>query len=710
MKRIQLLSARLANQIAAGEVVERPASVVKELLENSLDAGATSVEIDVEQGGVKLLRIRDNGSGIAKEDLPLSLSRHATSKITDLSDLEAVCTLGFRGEALASISSVSRLTLTSNTGDDAGWQVYTEGRDMETFVKPAAHETGTTLEVRDLFFNTPARRKFLRTEKTEFSHIEEVVKRQALSRFDVAFVLQHNQRKVHNLRPATTQQEKERRIALVLGKTFMENCLYVSHGPVMESVGGMTLWGWVALPTFSRSQADQQYFFVNGRVIRDKLVAHAIKQAYHDVLYHGRHPAFVLYLDIDPAVVDVNVHPTKHEVRFRDGRLVHDFIFRTLHKALADVRPQDQLASNAGRNESLGTQGALTTAQVIPTPRTSQARTDSSAVNRAESESSQENNMPLQQNRLKIPEQSGSEQSGYTPSTVPTETLTTEANKPTEAPVGAVKSLFQRAVPTSNSQGSFQGSTDSRVAAQQVSEQLEAYGELHKTAQESHDSKQLARDFSPLTATPPLSTGVQAQTTESDIPPLGFALAQLKGVFILAESAEGLVIVDIHAAHERITYESLKRAYDEENIVSQPLLVPLSFTVSGREADCAEQHAAEFEHFGFHVGRTGIENLVVRQIPALLKQSDVEQLVKDVLADFIEYGTSNRIIEARNQLLSTMACHGSVRANRQLSIQEMNTLLRDIERTERSGQCNHGRPTWVSQSLKAVDKLFLRGR
>ncbi|WP_339618204.1 DNA mismatch repair endonuclease MutL, partial [uncultured Marinimicrobium sp.] len=347
MSRIQLLNPRLANQIAAGEVVERPSSVIKELLENSLDAGATRVEVDVEDGGVKLMRVRDNGGGIDKSDLPLALSRHATSKIRELDDLEAVATLGFRGEALASISSVARLTLTSNTSDEsAGWQVTAEGRDMQAELAPAAHPKGTTVEVRDLFFNTPARRKFLRTEKTEYNHLDDVIKRQALSRFDVAFTLRNNNRAVYSWREAGTQIERERRVAQVCGPAFMEQALHID---IERS--GLRLWGWVAQPSFNRSQADLQHFYVNGRAIRDKLVGHAVRQAYQDVLYHGRHPAFVLYLEVDPSTVDVNVHPTKHEVRFRDNRRVHDFIFSSLHHALAQVRPGDRLESETDAPE-----------------------------------------------------------------------------------------------------------------------------------------------------------------------------------------------------------------------------------------------------------------------------------------------------------------------------------------------------------------------
>ena len=608
MSRIQLLNPRLANQIAAGEVVERPASVVKELLENSLDAGATKVELDVEAGGVKLIRIRDNGGGIDKDDMPLAMSRHATSKIRDLEDLECVASLGFRGEALASISSVARLTLTSATAEgDSGWQVSCEGRDMQATLAPAAHPRGTTVEMRDLFFNTPARRKFLRTEKTEFNHLEEVVKRLALSRYDVGFQLRHNNKVVHSLPPAANQLEQERRLSRVCGPAFLENALRID-----AEASGFKLWGWVALPTFSRSQADMQHFFVNGRMIRDRLVAHAVKQAYRDVLFHGRHPAFVLYLELDPAVVDVNVHPTKHEVRFRDGRSVHDFIFRNLHRLLAEVRPADQV--NAAQLER------------------------------------------------------GDEMPAFAPQQSP---INFASNRP----------AFEQAP----------------VSERAVREQVAGYGALQsrESPASAFASRQAASDF----------TG-----QEEEVPPLGYALAQLKGVYILAENAQGLVLVDIHAAHERITYERMKNARDTERIRSQPLLVPMSIAVSEREAACAESSSEMFGELGMKVERAGEESLVVRELPVLLANSDVEQLVRDVLSDFMEYGSSDRMLAHVDEILSTMACHGSVRANRRLSIPEMNALLRDMEATERSGQCNHGRPTWVQVSLPELDKWFLRGR
>ncbi|MBC6905819.1 DNA mismatch repair endonuclease MutL [Saccharophagus sp. K07] len=604
MSRIQLLSPRLANQIAAGEVVERPASVIKELMENSLDAGATQLDVEIEGGGVKLMRVRDNGGGIAKEDLPLALSRHATSKIRDLDDLEAVATLGFRGEALASISSVSRLELISRTAEqDCAWSVKVEGRDMEAEISPAAHPCGTTVEVRDLFFNTPARRKFLRTETTEYARIEEVVKRLALVNFRAGFSLKNNGRVVHSWRPALETVEQQRRAAQICGPAFMENAIYVDF-----ERAGLHLWGWVALPTFSRSQADLQHFYVNSRAIRDKLVTHAVRQAYQDVLYHGRHPAYVLFLSLDPAAVDVNVHPTKHEVRFRDSRLVHDFLFSSLHKALADVRP-DTVSTSA-----------------------------------------------------------------------PVAKLTAVADTP--APVQApFRFSYDRHEPAP-ARPSFNFD---------VAEQIQTYQSL-------------------ITPRPSLVPREEPESAEEQIPPLGFAIAQLKGIYILAENAHGLVLVDMHAAHERITYERMKCQYDQNGVQSQPLLVPRSMAVSEREANYAENNIDVFTQLGFVIERAGPESLLVRQVPVLLNRADVETLVRDVLADLIEHGQSQRIKSEMNSVLGTMACHGSVRANRKLTIPEMNALLRDMESTERSGQCNHGRPTWVQLSLGQLDSLFMRGQ
>lgn len=613
MSQIKLLSPRLANQIAAGEVVERPASVIKELVENSLDSGASRIDVDVEAGGVKLMRVRDNGAGIEHEDMPLALSRHATSKIIELDDLERVGTLGFRGEALASISSVSRLSIVSNTEQQgAGWKAETEGREMDVSVSPAPHPRGTTVEVRDLFFNTPARRKFLRAEKTEFGHLEEVIKRQSLSRFDIGFHLRHNGKVIHALKPCASQLECERRVASVCGPAFMQNALHID-----TEVAGLRLWGWVALPTFSRSQSDLQHFFVNGRVIRDKLVSHAVRQAYRDVLFHGRHPAFVLYLELDPSIVDVNVHPTKHEVRFRDGRTVHDFLFRSLHRLLADVRPDAQQMPAQ----------AMDTAAV------------SSGVTVGEFQGQE--TMPLRQH----------------------------------SPSGS-----------------------------QVRDNIAGYAQLYSQPPSQTFSGSSNRNF-----TPPLAEPAE-RPDGGEIPPLGYALAQLKGIYILAENQQGLVLVDMHAAHERITYERMKTARQSGGIQTQPLLVPESIAVSQREADCADQHKLVFDGLGLGLERAGPESLIVREVPIILQGSNVEQLVRDVLSDLLEHGSSDRIQAHIDEILSTMACHGSVRANRSLTIPEMNALLRDMEATQRSGQCNHGRPTWTQMGLDELDKLFLRGQ
>ena len=641
-RRIKKLSPRLANQIAAGEVVERPASVVKELIENSIDAGASQVDIDIEGGGVKLMRVRDNGGGVDKDDLPLALSRHATSKIHILDELEAVASLGFRGEALASISSVARLAMTSNNGSgDMAWCAKAEGREMEATLSPAAHPQGTTVEVRDLFFNTPARRKFLRTEKTEYNRIEENLKKQALSQFDLGFSLKNNGRVVHSWRPATSQAEKERRVAQICGPVFIENSLHVD----IEHTG-LRLWGWVALPTFSRSQADLQHFFVNGRAIKDRLVSHAIRQAYQDVLYHGRHPAFVLYLELDPATVDVNVHPTKHEVRFRDNRLVHDFLFRSLHKVLADVRPDDKLAPT-GNVSSIQSE----------TP-------DSLAI----------------QNPLSFKRSAD----GFT---------------------GAASGNSAAAGNNDNAQGSSQGYLNSQsgkipvgsYATAAVAEKISSYAALLNPANGQSSSGQANYD-------------TQGGSSDSEVPPLGYAVAQLKGIYILAENQEGMVVVDTHAAHERITYEKMKLDFDANTVQSQPLLVPQSVAVSEKEASCVEESEEIFSALGFIVERAGPESILLRQVPVILSQSNVESLLRDVLSDIIEFGSSERIRHSINEILSTMACHGSVRANRKLSIPEMNALLRQMEATERSGQCNHGRPTWAVMSLADLDKLFMRGQ
>jgi len=595
--RIRQLSTRLSNQIAAGEVVERPSSVVKELLENSIDAQSTRIDIDLESGGTRLIRIRDNGIGIHSDDLGLALSRHATSKIADFDGLESVATLGFRGEALASVASVARMSLTSNVSERAedGWRISVSGENQHAEVTPIPHPRGTSVEVRDLFYNTPARKKFLRTERTEFQRIEDVVRKISLSHPGVTININHNGKSVRHYMAGWPDEKSSHRVSSVFGKQFIENAIEIED----EDPGsGMSLKGWIGLPAFSRSQADQQYFYVNDRIVRDKLISHAVKQGYQDVLYHGRQPVFALFLSLDPRFVDVNVHPTKHEVRFRESRQVHDFLFRAINRALAEVRPGD---------------------------------------------SDIEPNHPETDTRPPL-------QSGI----------------------------------SFRSHGGGRNPTSIR-------EQTALYGSL-------------------IENTPGSEAKVTLEDDEGEIPALGYAIAQLHGRYILAQNTQGLVIVDMHAAHERITYERMKRALDNEGLKVQPLLVPVSISLSEKECTAAEDYRQELLALGFELQRASDESIVVRAIPAMLDGTGAENLIRDVLADLIEYGSIVRIERHRDEILSTMACHGSVRANRSLTIPEMNALLRDMEETERSGQCNHGRPTWAVQSISELDNLFLRGR
>jgi DNA mismatch repair protein MutL len=587
---IRVLPEQLVHQIAAGEVVERPSSVVKELVENSLDAGAASIEIEVEGGGATLVRVRDDGAGIAADELALALARHATSKIGSIDDLEAVRTLGFRGEALPSIASVSRVKMVSRPQDAPVAQAVTAVDGAVSGPAPQAHPRGTTVEVRDLFFNVPARRKFLRAERTELGQVERLVERLALSRFDVGFRLMSARRVLADYPPARDERGRDVRVAAVLGDEFIRHALKLDH-----EGAGMRLRGWFCLPTYARSQADQQHFFLNGRPLRDKLVASAVRLAYRDVLYHGRHPAYVLYLDMDPARVDVNAHPQKLEVRFRDPGLVHDFIFRTLERALAETRPAQAAAVD------------------IPAARFDQ--------------------------RMGLP------------------------------------------------------STERHTSA------LDLYGTLAGGV----------REVAP--AVPGASVAVAepesgAAGTEH---PLGYAIAQLHGIYILAQAQGGLVLVDMHAAHERTTYERLKSALGAQRVASQPLLVPVPLAVSAAEADEAEAHGRLFDELGIELSRSGPTQLLVRAMPALLPSADPAALVRDMLADLREQG-SGGARQALERALGTMACHQAVRANRRLTVPEMNALLREMETTLRADQCVHGRPTWSFVSLEDLDRLFLRGR
>lgn len=599
---IRVLPSHLVNQIAAGEVVERPASVAKELIENSLDAACTRVEIDLEQGGIKRLRVRDDGVGIPAEQLLLALSPHATSKVGELSDLEAVATLGFRGEALPSIASVSRLTLTSRAeGAETGFEVAVDGDGALGIPSPAAHPRGTTVDVRDLFYNTPARRKFLRTEKTELGHLDQVVRRIALARPELGLVLRHNGRTLLRLTPAGDDPGQLRqRLASLVGEAFAEQALWLD-----EQAVDLRLHGWVLRPAFSRSQPDQQHFYVNGRMVRDKLVTHAVRQAFSDLLHHSRHPAYVLFLTLPPRLVDVNVHPAKHEVRFREGRQVHDFIFRGLSRRLAAGA-----LAQAGAGE-----------QVI-------------------------------------------------------------------LPSGG--SLPGAGLPSWNVSPRPSVPVPGRLALG-VAESATGYGPWTG-----------AQEAGPAAAGPPSEGG--------EPPPLGFALAQLHGVYLLAQSADGLILVDIHAAHERIGYEGLKAAWGAGGVTRQPLLVPVTVQVSPREADLLDAHLEALAQSGLVVDRLGPDTLRIREVPSLLQGADLERLLRDLLSDLAVQGSSERVADTVNGILATMACHGAVRANRRLGLAEMNALLRAMERIERADQCNHGRPTWVRVTLGELDRLFSRGR
>ncbi len=587
MKRIQRLTPLLANQIAAGEVIERPASVVKELVENSLDANATQIDIDIEQGGARLIRVRDNGHGIHPDDIALALSRHATSKIFSSNDLTQIHTLGFRGEALASIASVSRLTLKSAIAAQSGCQVSMAG-DTTPQLLPAAHPQGTTVEISDLFFNTPARRKFLRAEKTEFDHIDELIKRIALSAFNVGITLKHNQRLVRDYFPILAKTRANERLAALCGMNFVEHALHI------EAEGaGMQLSGWIAEPSFSRSQSDLQYFYVNGRMVRDKVVMHALKTAYHDVLYRDRYAAYILFLEIAPADVDVNVHPTKHEVRFRQRHVVHDFLLLSVQDALKNTRPGDASCQHTH---------------------------------------------------------------------APTTTATTATH----------------------------------------------------TVNESHMHFATASKAQPPQAVMAVYRDLQTPTQEEAAAfaeaPLGYALGQLHGIYILAENKQGLVMVDMHAAHERILYEKMKTAYAKKDMAMQQLLVPLTLTLSERETDCVQQSTDFFAQLGFEVQRLGKTSIAIRAVPIMLAQGPIAQLVRDIITDLSQHGVSARAETAVHRLLGTLACHHAVRARHPLTQPEMNALLRAMEKTNHSGQCNHGRPTCVQYSLDELDKLFLRGR
>lgn len=608
---VQRLPPQLVNQIAAGEVIERPAAVVKELVENALDAAASQIEIAVEGGGKRLIRVRDNGLGMGCEDLRLAVGRHATSKIREPTDLEHIVSLGFRGEALPSIASVARLRLTSRGRDDEhGWRLELSGGEMLDQVAPAAHPPGTSVEVRDLFHNMPGRRKFLRTNQTELRHIQALVKRVALSRPEVGFELHCHGRRNVQVAAARTQEGQQARLAELLGREFVGQALALD-----SAAAGLTLRGWLGLPTVARAQTDLQYLYLNGRMIRDRLAGYAIRRAYGDRLYKERHPAYVLHLGMDPAEVDVNVHPTKYEVRFREPRLVYDFLAHQIHRALAhpDAAERDERSPPP---EHSGLPAAHEKRSAYRPPQQSSMRFAAG-------------------NAAKLYADCGEVRGG-------------------------------------NNQGEGSDGLPSPRALPQ------------------HPSPAPAEDI--------------------DIPPLGYALAQLHGIYVLAEDAAGLILVDMHAAHERIVYEQLKGELDRDGLSGQPLLVPLRVAVTPAEADAAEEFGGLFERLQLEVDRAAPDVLLVRRTPALLQQVDIATLVRDILSGLLTHGASGQLEAVINQMLATMACHGSVRGQRRLTVAEMNALLRDMEQTPSIGQCNHGRPTWTRLALADLDRLFLRGR
>ncbi|MBB6135702.1 DNA mismatch repair protein MutL [Massilia aurea] len=636
---IQQLPDQLISQIAAGEVVERPSAVVKELLENALDAGSTTITIRLEEGGVKRIAITDNGRGIAPEQLPLALSRHATSKIASLSDLENVGTLGFRGEALASIASVASVRVTSRTANAA--HAFEIVGSHEGVVAPSSGACGTTIDVQDLYFNTPARRKFLKSEQTEYAHCAEVVRRIALSRPDVAFSLSHNGRTIDHWNVS----EAAKRSAHILGNDFAEARLALD-----EAAGPLHLHGYVGLPTASKARADGQFFYVNGRFVRDKVLVHAVKAAYQDVLHGDRFPAYVLSLDLDPALVDVNVHPSKTEVRFRDSRAVHQFVFHAVQRTLAQT--------SATAHGSVP--GPMTAAEVRPsgTPLWQLSQSPSQ------------------------PQQRPHEQTSF----------------------GA--QLTQTFSPSPYAPGSR---WDDAATGGGVAQRLEAYGALFASDAASSSSG-TASSPAPM----PVPMTAADKPLSNDDFPLGFALAQLHGIYILAQNTRGLVLVDMHAAHERILYEQIKNALDAQaqgqEMQVQALLIPVTFYADAMEVATVHEHADTLATLGFDIAALSPTTLAVRSVPTLLKNADAQTLARDVLRDVREFGGSRVLIERRNELLGTLACHTAVRANRILSQPEMNALLRQMESTERADQCNHGRPTWVQLEISALDKLFLRGQ
>ncbi|WP_100551384.1 DNA mismatch repair endonuclease MutL [Caedibacter taeniospiralis] len=650
-RRIKILPTELANQIAAGEVVERPSSIVKELFENALDAGATEITLELEHGGKEKILIRDNGMGIAKEDLPLTLMPHATSKIYCLDELEAIASMGFRGEALASIGSIAKVKITSKTQSDShAWCLDNQlGDDLI----PASHPVGTTIEVSEVFYNTPARRKFLKAERTEYVHIDELLKKFMLCHFHMALTILHNGKEVKSYPIADTPQKQQQRIAEICGEEFIENALMIQE----ESMG-LQLHGWVAKPQFSKSRAELQYFYVNGRIIKDKLVAHAIKQAYKDVLHHQLYPAFILFFSIEPSAVDVNVHPTKHEVRFRESRLVHDFLFAKIHHALAQTTPKNVeesgLADDSKDVSTLYEQASKEKKELTPAFQTAGFT------------------IKPQQNHTKsmsLYEQLIAKSNG--------DTGKNQVFTATTGLSGALKEVDQW----------------------QTATQLAMPLEIDPADQLTRDGESAAKVLN------------EAQpVTEVKTYPLGFAIAQVHGIFILAQTEDGLIVVDMHAAHERVLYEKVKRLWANKTPFSQTLLLPLTFELSPLLLDVLLEHEVLLNQLGFDYSALGEKTLVVREIPVYLKNNDIQTLLLDIAKSLELGGKTKPMEDYLHQILATMSCHKAVRAHDQITLQEMNQLLRDMEGTERADQCNHGRPTWVKLTIVDLDKLFMRGK
>ena len=690
LRPIRELPDELISQIAAGEVVERPASVVRELLDNALDAGATQITVRLMAGGVRLISVEDDGMGIAPEQMPTALKRHATSKIADLRELEAVGTMGFRGEALAAVASISELSLLSRTAGDAQAHLL-DARTGE--LRAAARSLGTTVEVKELFFSVPARRKFLKSDNTELAHCLEAVRRHALTRPEVGFAVWHESKLVAQWRGQTGEHALDRRLADVLGEDFLRNSLAVDHRSASHNgpLNGVRVYGRVGLPDFARARADQQFAYVNGRFVRDKVITHAARAAYEDVLHGHRQPVYALFIEIDPARVDVNVHPTKIEVRFRDSREVHQAVRHAVNDALA-----------ASRAAQAGGMGESSTATQTPTPDTPQEASSLSSWTQA---------------RMDLNSEPRADAAGAwsAPARAPLQPLAAREAVPAtswQALWRPADAQGTQAGGTAAADDQAHADTDNAMAKPRAPEAGQPIAQDSSAGNAHH----LADDHSSMQASPPFFSDQTAHTashtsaTSAQDWPLGRAVAQLHGVYVLAENHTGMVIVDMHAAHERIVYEQLKGQLDGRTMASQPLLIPATFSATPEEVATAETHADSLLALGLEVSPFSPRTLAVRAVPASLVGGNAVELARNVLAELAQHEASTVLQRAQHELLATMACHGAVRANRKLTLDEMNALLRQMEATDRADQCNHGRPTWRQLSMRELDALFLRGR